>query len=171
MRKILPILLAASIILLAGCHKKSEKQKLIDAMTECAAEYLKNDGITAYDSLRVECVDTVTEMGYAKLNSVLLSQMADTYQVLYEEAVNDDDISKVDAITRYINEINRTKNDFDELMESGDLKGDGILLFMVTGSYFHGGQAEPLMFLVQPDKKTLYTLDPFGDNLLYREDS
>lgn len=171
MQKILPILLAASIMLLAGCHKKSEEQKLRDTMTECAAEYLKNDGITAYDSLRVECVDTVTEMGYAKLNSELLAQMADAYMVLYEEAVNDDDISKVDAITRYLNEINRTKNDFDELMESGDLKGDGILLFMVTGSYYHGGQAEPLMFLVHPDKKTLYTLDPFGDNLLYREDS
>lgn len=171
MRKILAIILATSILLLASCHKKSDEEKLKDAMKLCAAEYLKNDGITAYDSLRVESVDTVTEMGYAKLNSVLLSQMADTYQVLYEEAVNDDDISKVDAITRYLNEISRTKNDFDELMESGDLNGEGILLFMVTGSYYHGGQAEPLMFLVHPDKKTLYTLDPFGDNLLYREDS
>ena len=80
-------------------------------------------------------------------------------------------IAKVDAISRYLNETNRTKADFDDLMESGDLKSDGILLFMVTGAYYHGGQAEELMFLVQPDKKTLHTLDPFGDNLLYREDS
>ena len=171
MQKILSIILATSILLLAGCHKKSEEEKLKDAMKLCATEYLKNDGITAYDSLRVDCVDTVTEMGYAKLNSELLAQMADAYQALYEEAVNDDDISKVDAISLYLNEINRTKNDFDDLMESGDLKADGILLFMVTGAYYHGGQAEDLMFLVQPDKKTLHTLDPFGDNLLYREDS
>ena len=77
MQKILPIILAASILLLAGCHKKSEEEKLKDAMKQCATEYLKNDGITAYDSLRVDCVDTVTEMGYAKLNSELLAQMAE----------------------------------------------------------------------------------------------
>jgi hypothetical protein len=171
MRKILAIILATSILLLASCHKKSDEEKLKDAMKLCAAEYLKNDGITAYDSLRVDCVDTVTEMGYAKLNSELLAQMAEAYLAMYEEAVNDDDIAKVDAISRYLNETNRTKADFDDLMESGDLKSDGILLFMVTGAYYHDGQAEELMFLVQPDKKTLYTLDPFGDNLLYREDS
>ncbi len=171
MKNALPILLLSLICLLSGCHKKTEEEKLKEAMVTLAKDYLKADGITQYDSLRVDCVDTVTELGYANLNSELLDQMADAYQEMYNEAVVNNETKKIEPLALYLKEINRTKADFDNLMENGDLKADGILLFMVTGSYFHGGKKEPIMFLVEPDKKSLHTLDPFGDNLLYRDEN
>jgi len=58
----------------------------------------------------------------------------------------------------------------DELIENGDLLTQGVLLFMVTGNYSKGGENQEFMFLVNPDKKSLHYLDPFGNNLLYKEE-
>ena len=153
-----------------GCKKLSNADKLKKSMKPLAKEYLKTNGITDYDSLKIDFVDTVTEMGYANLNSELLEQMEYAYQEQYNEAIANNDLKKADPIQLYINEINRTKADFDELMQSGELKSDGILLFMVTATYFKDGKGEPTIFMVTPDKKALYTLDPFGDNLLYQDE-
>lgn len=168
-RHIILILSVLSLISFSGC-KNHAANKLKRQVKPLAKEYLKNDHITDYDSLNIECVDTVTELSYAKLNSELLANMATAYEAQYEQALQERHDKDLHYLELYINEINRTKNDFDELMESGSLKADGILLFMVTGNYVQNGEHIPFMFMVNPDKKTLHTLDPFGDNLLYKDE-
>ena len=55
-------------------------------------------------------------------------------------------------------------------MDNGDLKTEGVLLYMVSGTFQKEGKEQDLMFLVNADKKTLHELDPFGDNLLYKDE-
>lgn len=122
----------------------------------------------SYDSIRVVCVDTITELSYANLNIELLKNMEDNYQMQYEEAMAEDTV-KAKYLRLYLSDIRNTINDFQDLMETGDLNEKDVLLYMVTGVVCKDQDKENFMFLVRPDKKTLHTLDPFGDNLLYEE--
>ncbi|MBR4136008.1 MAG: hypothetical protein IKU03_06340 [Bacteroidales bacterium] len=144
------------------------EEKLLKSLKPLAKEYLKENKIP-YDSLRVDCVDTITELSYANLNIELLSNMENNYQMQYEEAMIDDTV-KANYLRLYLGDIRRTIEDFQDLMESGNLDSKKVLLYLVTGTVFNGEESEYFMFLVKPDKKTLHTMDPFGDNLLYQDE-
>jgi hypothetical protein len=145
-----------------------EQNKLNRQMKKMAKVYLEQEEITGYKDLTITSVDTLTEYGYAKLNSELLGDMAEAYEQMYWDG--SDDSARHEAIGLYLREIQRTRADFDELIDDGDLLTEGVLLFMVTGNYQKDGKKQEFMFLVNPDKKSLHTLDPFGDNLLYKEE-
>lgn len=168
-KRILPILLVALVICFGGCKKKSEVDRLKDTLFPLAKEYLKAEKIEHYDSLKIDCIDTLTELSYANLNIFSLEQMANSYEEIYNDAVVNNS-NNVESIHLQLNEVNRVKADFEELIENGDLKTEGVLLFFVSGTYYVQGQAEPFSYFVYPDKKTLYTMDPFGDNLLYKDE-
>lgn len=166
-RLILLALLAT--ILLAGC-KDYATNKLKRQMKPFAKSYLKTEKVVDYDSLTIDCVDTVTEMSYARMNVEFLNQMEASYQEQYEQAVREDKGQTLEVIGLYLNEIGRTKADFEDLMDSGNLKETGVLLFMVTGHYVKDKERVPIIFFVTADKRNLHTLDPFGDNLLYKDE-
>ena len=144
-----------------------EQNKLNREIKKLAKIYLQQEEIADYENLNIASVDTLTEFGYAKLNSELLGSMADVYEQMYWD--DSEDTARREAIGLYIREIQRTKADMDELIDNGDLLTEGVLLYMVTGHYQQKGKTEEFMFLVNPDKKSLHTLDPFGDNLLYKD--
>lgn len=157
----------SAVLCLSGCQKMQQNM-LNRQMKHMARVYLKNEKVENYKNLAVSCVDTITEFSYAKLTSELLGEMEVMYEQMYWD--ESDDTAKRDVIGLYINEIRRTKADMEDLIENGDLLNEGILLFMVTGSYQKDGQDHDMMFLVNPDKKSLHELDPFGDNLLYKDE-
>ncbi|MBR0304241.1 MAG: hypothetical protein IJQ94_01185 [Bacteroidales bacterium] len=156
-------------ILLAGC-KDYAVNKLKRQMKPFAKSYLKTEKVVDYDSLTIDCVDTLTEMSYANLNIQLLGEMEAAYQAQYEQAAQEGKGQTLEYISLYLNEINNTRVDFEDLLESGSLKSEGILLFMVSGHYVKDKERVPFIFLVTPDKRKLHTLDPFGDNLLYQDE-
>ncbi len=138
-------------------------------MKSLAKTYLKEEQITGYDSLTVVSIDTLTELRYARLNSQLLQEMILAYQQQYEETALNGDQQKLEYLDLYINEALRTQQDFDDLIDAGDLQDEAPLLFMVSCTYHKDGKKMPFIFLSTPDKKKTYTLDPFGDNLLYKD--
>jgi hypothetical protein len=156
-----------AILLFAGCQKMAQN-KLNRQMKKMAKVYLQQEEITSYKDLTIKCVDTLTEYGYAKLNSELLADMAEAYERMYWD--DSDDSVRHEAIGLYLREIQRTKADFDDLIDNGDLLTEGVVLFMVTGNYLKDNENQDFMFLVNPDKKSLHSLDPFGDNLLYKDE-
>lgn len=160
------ILLTVIVFLFAGCQKM-EKNKLNRQMKKMAKVYLQQEEIKDYKDLSIVSVDTLTEYGYAKLNSELLGNMEEVYEQMYWD--DSGDTNRREAIGLYLREIQRIKADMDELIDDGDLLTEGVLLFMVTGNYQQKGETQEFMFLVNPDKKSLHTLDPFGDNLLYKD--
>ncbi len=165
---ILLTLLAVAVLALSACQNRDAK-KMQRQMKSLAKTYLEEEQITGYDSLTIVCVDTLTELRYARLNSQLLQEMIQAYQQQYEETALDGDRQKLEYLNLYINEALRTQQDFDDMIDAGDLQDEDPLLFMVSCSYYKNGQKTPFIFLSTPDKKTTYTLDPFGDNLLYKD--
>lgn len=165
-------LIAAALIAtvaFAGC-KDYAANKLKRQMRPFAKSYLKTERVVGYDSLTIECVDTLTEMGYARLNIELLGEMEAAYQAQYDRAERAGKGQELEYLGLYLNEIGRTRDDFEELAESGGLKDHGILLYMVTAHYVKDNERIPLIFFVTPDRRKLHTLDPFGDNLLYQDE-
>lgn len=161
------LLFLATILLFASCQKM-EQNKLNRQMKKMAKTYLQQEQITDYKNLTIASVDTLTEYGYAKLTSELLGNMEEVYEQMYWDDA--DDTARREVIGLYLKEIQRTKADLEDLIDDGDLLTEGVLLFMVTGDYQKNGNKEEFMFLVNPDKKSLHTLDPFGDNLLYKDE-
>ncbi len=139
-------------------------------MKSLAVQYLQQDQITDYQDLKIQCVDTVTEFAYAALTNELITNMEDAYQRQYDSAIVRDDERLSNTLELYLREMERTRNDINDLMVNGDLQSKGILLYMVTGSYNKDGADHDFMFLALPDKKTLHTLDPFSNNLLYKDE-
>ena len=167
MKRALFFLLSITVILFSGCQKMAQN-KLNRQMKKMAKAYLKQENITDYKKLSVVTVDTLTEFSYAKLNSELLGNMEEVYEQMYWD--DSEDTNRREAIGLYLREIHRIKADMDELIDDGDLLTEGVLLYMVTGNYEQKGEKQEFMFLVNPDKKSLHTLDPFGDNLLYKDE-
>jgi uncharacterized protein YcfL len=159
-------LVIATIFLFAGCQKMAQN-KLNRQMKKMAETYLQQEQITDYQKLAITSVDTLTEFSYAKLTSELLENMESVYEQMYWD--DSDDTSRREVIGLYLKEIKRTKADMDDLIDNGDLLTKGVILFMVTGNLEKDGNKQEFMFLVNPDKKSLHTLDPFGDNLLYKD--
>ena len=164
-RKFLLCFLA--VICLTSCQNMRQS-KLNRQMKRVARTYLKQEEIADYEKISVTAVDTLTEFGYAKLNSELLNDMEVYYRELYCDA--SDDTNRREVVGLYLNEIMRTRADFEDLIDNGDLETAGVVLFMVTGNYLKDGENQQFVFLVNPDKKTLHNLDPFGDNLLYKDE-
>lgn len=167
MQRTLISILALVLVFFTGCQKM-EQNKLNRQMKKMAKAYLEKEEVKDYKDLTITCVDTITEFSYAKLTSELLGNMEAMYEQMYWD--ESEDSSKREVIGLYLNEIRRTKADFEDLMDNGDLQTEGILLYMVTGSFQLDGQKQDMMFLVNPDKKSLHELDPFSDNLLYKDE-
>ena len=160
------LLLLVVVVCLTGCQKM-EQNKLNRQMKKMAKTYLQQEQITDYQKLAITSVDTLTEYGYAKLTSELLENMEGVYEQMYWD--DSDDTARRKVIGLYLNEIQRTKADMEDLIDNGDLLTEGVTLFMVTGNFQKEGEKQEFMFLVNPDKKSLHMLDPFGDNLLYKD--
>lgn len=161
------VVLLAALVCLGGCQKMKQN-KLNRQMVKMAKTYLQAEEIAGYKHLVVTSVDTLTEFGYAKLTSELLGNMEAAYGQMYMD--DSGDTSRREAIGLYLRETHRIKADMDELIDNGDLLTEGVLLYMVTGKYMKDGGDQEFMFLVNPDKETLHTLDPFANNLLYKDE-
>ena len=163
---ILIALLAA--LLFAGC-KDHAVNKLKRQMKPLAEAYLKTEHITNYDSLTIDRVDTITEMDYAQFGLFYLIEMETDNLNQYEIAIQEGNRQRMDSLAINLNKISTSKADFEDLIENGELKEDEILLFMVSGHYRKDNNPETVFFFVTADKRNLYTLDPFDDNLLYKD--
>ena len=160
------VALLSATVCFTGCQKM-EQNKLNRQMKKMAKIYLQQEQVTDYQKLTITSVDTLTEYGYAKLTSELLENMEGVYEQMYWD--DSDDTARREVIGLYLKEIKRTKADMEDLIDNGDLLTEGVILFMVTGNLEKDGNKQEFMFLVNPDKKSLHTLDPFGDNLLYKD--
>ena len=158
--------LLSAMVCLTGCQKM-EQNRLNRQMKKMAKIYLQQEQVTDYQKLTITSVDTLTEYGYAKLTSELLENMEGVYEQMYWD--DSDDTARREIIGLYLKEIQRTKADMEDLIDNGDLLTEGVTLFMVTGNFQKEGEKQEFMFLVNPDKKSLHMLDPFGDNLLYKD--
>lgn len=159
--------------LIAGFYSCSTPQEKLKRQFKPLAKAYLDSNQVAFNSIEIKCVDTVTELGYANMNREFLTEMEDSYQAQYAAALENGDSSMSNYLRLYLRDVIRTREDFEDLMDNGDLKTDGVLLYLVTGNFKKDKNdldGEDFMFFVNSDKKTLHILDPFGDNLLYKDE-
>ena len=129
-----------------------------------AKAYLQEENIQDYKELTIECVDTITEIGYAQLTLELLHNMEADAE---EQYANQEGEHSTEVQYLLLKDIYHAEEDLEALLDGESLSSKKILLYMVTASYLtNGKQKQEFIFLVNSDKKSLHTLDPFGDNLL-----
>ena len=155
-RPILALLLLSAMF--AFSCKDSATHKLQRQMTPLAKQYLAEDQVKDYSDLTIKCVDTVTEVGYAQLTLEVLGNM---------EAANAESGYSPEVQDLMLKDIHDIQQCLEEALSEGILDSKGVLLYMVTGKYLTKDKREQeFVFLVNADKKSLHTLDPFGDNLV-----
>ena len=130
-----------AVICLTGCQKM-QQNRLNRQMKRVAKTYLEQEEVKDYQNLTISAVDTLTEYGYAKLNTELLQDMENYYREMYCDA--SDDTDRREVIGLYLNEIIRTEADFEDLIDNGDLQTTGVVLYMVSGNYQKDGQDQQL---------------------------
>lgn len=158
-------LLLGALVFCNAC-KDTEVYKLQRKMKPLAKAYLQEENIKDYKELTIECVDTITEVGYAQLTLEMLRGMAAEAE---EQYANQEGDHSTEVQYLLLKDIYHAQEDVESLLDGGALSNKKILLYMVTSSYTTGDkQKHEFIFLVNPDKKSLYTLDPFGDNLLFQ---
>lgn len=154
-----PILALLLLCALWGTSCKDyATNKLQRQMKPFAKQYLAEDQVKDYSNLIIKCVDTVTEVGYAQLTLELLGNM---------EAANSESGYSPEVQNLMLKDIHDIQQVLEALLSEGILDSKGVLLYMVTASYLTPEQRErEFIFFVNADKKSLHTLDPFGDNLV-----
>jgi len=133
-------------------------------MKPLAEKYLAEEQVKDYTDLKITCVDTITEVGYAQLTVELLGNMEAASE---EQYANQEGDHSPEVQYLMLQDIYKTKEALEEALTSGGLSSKGVLLYMVTGTYLTPNKEQKeVVFLVNADKKSLHTLDPFGDNLV-----
>jgi hypothetical protein len=133
---------------------------------KCAEEYVQTElNIMERDSVVVNKVDTITEMGYAKLVLEMLENLEYQYKLMYDEATLNNDEQKLQYLEIYLNQISSQVDYFRNIEESDAADNQQLLLYLIYGSFYIDGEKEDFICLANPDF-TLHVLDPFADNLL-----
>ncbi|MEG1555514.1 MAG: hypothetical protein RR356_02165 [Bacteroidales bacterium] len=154
------------ITLFSACHKKSELEILKANLQKPAKFYVENElEVKDADSVIIHQIDTITPLGYAKINLELLENMEFNYQFAYKEASLQNDQDKLTYLELYLKDVHTAEDFFKSKIENEKTDGSSLLLYMVTASYFKNGKEEPFTFFALPDF-TVHVLDPFGDNIL-----
>lgn len=165
MKRIIILALMAALFM-TSCHKKSEQELLRENLQSCTEKYVKEElQINNPDSVVINSIDTVTEMGYAKLVLEMLENLEYQYKLMYDEATLANDDSKIEYLEIYLRQISTESDYFRKIEESESADNQNILLYMIAGSYYQAGKGEYFICFANPDF-SLHVLDPFADNLL-----
>lgn len=160
------ILTFMAALLMTGCHKKTEQELLRENLQPSTEKYVKEElQISNPDSVVINRIDTVTEMGYTKLVLEMLENLEFQYKLMYDEATLANDDSKIKYLEIYLRQISTESDYFRKIEDTESANNQNILLYMISGSYYQEGKGEYFICFAKPDY-SLHVLDPFADNLI-----
>lgn len=164
MRRFYPVFVLLLFVLLAvSCReKRTESQILHEKIQNTAKLYLQDLPV---DSVTIQHMDTLTELGYAKIMLEMLENMKEEYNILYKQAVANQDERTMNEIEHFQEEIRNEIEFFFVKMNSEEIDDRQLKLYMVSATYFENGNGTPILFFTTPEGN-LHELDPFDDNLL-----
>ena len=139
----------------------SEK-KIIKKANELAYTFLQDIPV---DSIAILSVEKVTAMRYAEIVFEMMETMEYEYDMLYEEAISNEEIEKAEIFEQDKKEVIAIKEFCFSGIVSKFFNEKEVILYMVQFMSFEEDYTENGYFLMTP-KFTLHELDPFRDNLL-----
>ena len=154
-------------LIAASCHRdldpaKEQVKKLKELSLTFAKEQLK----LKVDSVQIAKIDTLTQLGYAKLTLEMLENMDEQYQLNYHKALlaQNDELS-IEMEENFL-QVRELKQKFATIVDNATVDDKKAFLYMYQANYWRdGGIFEKDILFATPDYK-FHELDPFNNNLL-----
>lgn len=145
------------ILLLIGIfgYKPYQKWKLKRTINKVAIEYVKDVLlIQDYDSIKIVKVDSLSDLGFAKLSLEMLEQMKANYDYMYQDALMNGDSDKaLDQIVYQTKQIEVEMAEQYNNANSENTNTKNLRNYLVYATYYKEGEPTQFLFLITPDGK------------------
>jgi hypothetical protein len=156
--------IGAIALLVTSCHR-DPTEKQIEKLKELSLTYAKEQLKLEVDSVQITKIDTLTQLGYAKITLEMLENLDEQYQLNYHKALlaeNDELSSEMESNFMQAREL---KQKFAAIVDNATVDNEKAFLYMYQAIYWRdGGVFEPILFATLNYK--IHDLDPFENNLL-----
>lgn len=167
MKKILIIsgfVLAILIIAAYFAYKPFMRWSLRKQINKVAIEYVTDVLLVQdYDSIKINKIDSISDLGFAKLTLELLEEMKVNYDYLYQDALmNGESEEATDQILAQTREIEYSIGEQFTIANDEKTNTKNLRNYLVYAEYFKSGNSVPFIFLTTPEGK-YFELNPFNE--------
>lgn len=145
-------------------YKPYMKWSLKRNINKVAIEYVTDVLlIQDYDSIKINSIDSISDLGYAKITLELLEEMKLNYDYLYQDALMKGEMEDVtDQIFAQSREIEMCIGEQFSIANNEKTNAKNLRNFMVYATYFKNGAPTQFIFLTTP-KGDYFELNPFKE--------
>lgn len=167
MKKILIITgIVIAVLLLAAyfAYQPFMNWKLRKNINKVAIEYVTDILLVPnVDSIKINKIDSISDLGYAKLTLELLEEMKVNYDYLYQDALmNGESEESSDEILAQSKEVEVALGEYFSISNNEQTDSKNLRNYLVFATYFKQGNATQFIFLTTP-KGEYYELNPFKE--------
>lgn len=167
MKKLLIITsIVIAILLIAAyfAYQPYMKWSLRKQINKVAIEYVTDILLVQdYDSIKIEKIDSISDLGFAKLTLELLEEMKVNYDYLYQDALmNGESEEATDQILAQSREIEVSIGEQFTIANDENTNTTNLKNYLVYAVYYKSGNSTPFLFLTTP-KGEYFELNPFTE--------
>jgi hypothetical protein len=155
---------SAMALIATSCHHdpaKEQTNKLKELSLTFAKERLKLE----VDSVQIAKIDTLTQLGYAKLILEMLENMDEQYQLDYYKALLAQNGELSTEMESNLLQAREMKQEFIAIVDNATVDNKKVFLYMYQANYWRNGGIFEAILFATPNYK-FHELDPFANNLL-----
>jgi hypothetical protein len=164
----LPIM-GAIVLIVASCHRNSAHEQ-VEKLKDLSIAFAKDSLKLEVDSVQIVKIDTLTQLGYAKITLEMLENMDEQYQLNYQRALLAQNDALIAEMETYLLQIRELKQKFINIVDNATIDNKEIFLYMYQANFWHSGGIFEAILFAMPNYK-FYDLDPFSNNLLEKSTS
>lgn len=145
-------------------YKPFMKWSLKRNINKVAVEYVSDILLVQdYDSIKISSIDSISDLGYAKITLELLEEMKVNYDYLYQDALmNGESEEATDQILGQSREVEMCIGEQFTIANDENTNSKNLRNYMVYATYFKAGIPVQFIFLTSP-KGVYYELNPFKE--------
>jgi len=166
MKKLLCIItvIGAIILLIVSCDQDPAKVQL-KKLKQLSITFAKDQLKKEIDSVQITKIDTLTQLGYAKVTLEMLENMDEQYQLDYYKALAAQNEELSTELETYLGQVEELKQEFTTIVDDAVVDNRKTFLYMYQVNYWRDGGFFDVILFATPSYK-LHELDPFQNNLL-----
>lgn len=141
---------------------KIEAWKLRKNINSAATEYVTSVLlIQDYDSIKINRIDSLSDLRLAQISLELLEEMKFNYEYLYQDLlINAGSDSELDKLYDQMLEIDAVIADQHNLINDDNTESKNLNSYLISATYYIRNEAVPFLFLTTPKGK-YKELNPF----------
>ena len=158
--------IVVAILLIAGyfAYKPYMNWSLRKNINKVAIEYVTDVLlIQDYDSIKINKIDSISDLAFAKLTLELLEEMELNYDYLYQDALmNGESEEASDQILAQTKEVEVALGEYYTISNDENTNTKNLRNYLVYATYYKLGVPTNFIFLTTPKGK-YYELNPFKE--------